>query len=282
VTKYSSIIIAVLTVCGLIGCDGQKNKGGASQQKASVFAAHQPGDPLPKECSVPLGRGLHMEFVLIPAGEFTMGSQTGGADEKPAHKVSIAKPFYLGKCEVTQKQWQTLMNQNLSRYEGTNNPVEHISWKECHKFLEALVEKWPANRFRLPSEAEWEYACRAGSTTAYCCGDDDSALNQYAWYEANSEYRTHPVGTKKANAWGLFDMHGNVLEWCADMYEGNYEGAPTDGSARTTVKDKDPNCVLRGGAYDGSAKKLRSSYRAWGYPILQDKAIGFRVALDAP
>jgi formylglycine-generating enzyme required for sulfatase activity len=219
-----------------------------------------------------------MTFVLVPAGEFTMGSDTGGKDEKPFHKVSIAKPFYLGKYEVTQKQWEAMMPENRSRFRGNDFPVDRVSFNDCKKFTDALMERWPGSKFRLPTEAEWEYACRAGSTGDYCCANNE--IGQYAWYEKNCDNTTHPVGQKKPNAWNLHDMHGNVFEWCADYYEPSYDGAPVNGSARP--KDKETNRVLRGGAYDSPVNKLRSAYRCWGYPPLRDRTIGLRVVLEAP
>jgi formylglycine-generating enzyme required for sulfatase activity len=173
----------------------------------------------PKELAVDLGGGVKLELVLIPAGSFMMGDENGYNNEKLVHKVNITKPFYLGKYEVTQEQWEAVMGNNPCHFKGPKNPVEQVSWNDCQKFLEKLNEKVGGGRFSLPTEAQWEYACRAGSTTKYCFGNDKSGLGEYAWYDESEGDKTrsagdqtHPVGRKKPNAWGLYDMHGNVGE----------------------------------------------------------------------
>ena len=170
----------------------------------------------PKELTVDLGKGIKLEMVLIPAGEFLMGSPDSDKEaypfEKPQHRVRITKPFYLGKYLVTQEQWEAVMGNNPSRFKGPKNPVEQVSWEDCQKFLGKLNAKVGsgAGKFQLPSEAQWEFACRAGSKMRYCFGDDEKQLGEYAWYDANSGDKTHPVGEKKPNAWGLYDMHGKA------------------------------------------------------------------------
>ena len=133
-----------------------------------------------------------------------------------AHKVTIKNSFYLGKSSVTQKQWKKIMGKNPSHFKGEDRPVEMVSWKEVQKFVTKLNEKEGTDKYRLPSEAEWEYACRAGTQTRYYFGDDESKLNEYAWYAENSGSQTHSIGQKKPNSWGLYDMHGNVWEWVQD------------------------------------------------------------------
>lgn len=176
-----------------------------------------------------------MEFVLIPAGEFMMGSpsdEKGRYDQEgPVHKVTINNPFYMGKYPVTQRQWKKAMGTNPSKFKGDDLPVENVSWEKIQKFVKVLNEKEGADKYRLPSEAEWEYACWASTQTRYSFGDDESKLNEYAWYDKNSGSKTHPVGQKKPNQWGLYDMHGNVSEWVQDRWHNKYEGAPSDGSA---------------------------------------------------
>jgi len=169
---------------------------------------------------------LGMKLVYIPAGVFDMGSADGDSDEKPVHKVQITKGFYMGQYEVTQAQYESVMGSNPSYFKGENNPVEEVSWEEAVAFCKKLSSR-ENKTYRLPTEAEWEYACRAGSTTKYCFGDSESQLGDYAWNDKNSNFSTHPVGQKQQNNWGLYDMHGNVYEWCQDWYgENYYSGSP--------------------------------------------------------
>lgn len=177
-----------------------------------------------KETTLELGHGVKLELVRIPAGSFLMGDVQGGDDESPVHKVTITKPFYLGKYEVTHEQWERIMGSNGIASKAPKNPVGNVSFDGCVDFLARLNDKFAGEQtfFRLPTEAEWEYACRAGSATRYCFGDDETMLGEYAWYDKNSEGKTHPVGQKKPNAWGLYDMCGNAYEWCADWYHPDY------------------------------------------------------------
>ena len=165
-----------------------------------------------------------MELVLIPAGAFMMGDEKGDAEEKPAHKVTFSKPFYMGKFEVTQEQWEAVMGGNPSHFKGARNPVDRVSWEACQSFIKKLNEKSAGAgiTFSLPSEAQWEYACRTGSSTEFGFGNGESKLNEYGWFADNADDTTHPVGQKKPNAWGLYDMHGNVWEWTADWYDEDY------------------------------------------------------------
>src|SRR3990172_4480542 len=178
---------------------------------------------------------IGMKFVLIPAGEFDMGSppdEWGGFDtEIPFHHVRISKPFYLGIYPVTQMEWKAIMGENTSRFIDDDLPVENVSWSDVQKYIKKLNEKEGTTKYRLPSEAEWEYAARAGTKTRYSFGDEESRLGRYAWYADNSGNETHPVGEKKPNPWGLYDMHGNVWEWVQDRWHNNYDGAPADGSS---------------------------------------------------
>ncbi|MFH0871486.1 MAG: SUMF1/EgtB/PvdO family nonheme iron enzyme [bacterium] len=164
-----------------------------------------------------------MEFVLIPAGRFLMGSppsETGrDSGEDPQREVVITHPLYLGKYEVTQAQWRAIMTNNPSKHQNCDDcPVEGVYWNDAQEFLRRLNQRSGTTGYRLPTEAEWEYACRAGSGGTYSFGDDPGRLGEYAWYSDNSGGKTHPVGQKRPNAWGLYDMHGNVYEWCKSTY----------------------------------------------------------------
>jgi formylglycine-generating enzyme required for sulfatase activity len=197
----------------------------------------------PRELTLDLGKGVKLEMVFIPAGEFLMGSPDSDTDardcEKPQHRVRITRPFYLGKYQVTQEQWEALMGNNPSHFRGSKNSVENVSWEDCQHFLAKLNAKigTQGGKFVLPTEAQWEYACRAGSKTKYHFGDNEDRLGDYAWYDGNSTSfppthpggETHPVGEKKPNASGLYDTCGNVGEWCQDWYHGRYYAkSPTD------------------------------------------------------
>jgi formylglycine-generating enzyme required for sulfatase activity len=220
-----------------------------------------------------------MEFVLIPAGKFMMGSPSGeqskSNDEGPAHEVVIKNPFYLGKYPVTQKQWENIMGNNPSSFKGEDRPVELVSWNDIKEFIKKLNERDSVNKYRLPSESEWEYACRAGTTTRYSFGGNESKLKDYAWYYENSGSETHPVGLKKPNAWGLHDIHGNVWEWCQDTWHENYKEAPSDGKA---WEDKSSSTrVIRGGCWNNSAGSCRAAYRFKFDPVGRIYDLGFRL-----
>jgi len=248
---------------------------------------------VPAEKLVDLGGGVKLELVLIPAGAFEMGSPAGKkARQEPddqVHRVRITKPFYLGKYEVTQEQWEKVIGKNPSDFRGPMNPVEQLSWDDCQDFLKKLnalvfapvpVGKGAGAKaeFRLPTEAEWEYACRAGSKGRFCFGDSDDELGKYAWYQGNSGDKTHPVGEKKPNAWGMHDMHGNVWEWCQDWYGVYAGGAAQDDPIGP---DKGSTRVLRGGSWNGDPDLCRSAIRARGAPA--DRfGVGLRLVLVVP
>jgi len=228
-----------------------------------------------------LGGGVTMELVLIRPGKFIMGSPDSEkgrvVHEGPQHEVTISKPFYMGVTEVTQAQYQAIMGTNPSNFEGEKNPVEKVSWNDATQFCKKLSER-TGRTVRLPTEAEWEYACRAGSKTRFCFGDADADLGDYAWSEANSGGTTHPVGQKEPNAWGLYDMHGNLCEWCADWY-GDYPNGPvTDpqGPASGTYR------VLRGGCWLTAPSVDRSALRVLDPPIKRTTIYGFRVVVSVP
>jgi formylglycine-generating enzyme required for sulfatase activity len=217
---------------------------------------------------------IGMEFVLLPSGKFLMGSPKREAgrsdDEDPQHEVTIGEPFYLGKYEVMQGEWKAVMGDNPSHFKGDDRlPVENVSWNDCQEFIKRLNGKNDGWEYRLPSEAEWEYACRAGTM-----GDYAGELDAMAWYGENSGLKTHPVGEKKANAWGLHDMHGNVWEWCQDGWHKDYNGAPSDGSAREQGSDN--LRVLRGGSWFDVARNCRSADR-FCLPLVNRYVNGFRL-----
>lgn len=245
------------------------------------------------EREIDLGHGLKLKVRLIPSGEFMMGSalspeevtnRYGGTkeyftDEHPRHPVRLTKSFYMGVKQVTQQQYETIMGENPSEFEGSLNPVDTVRWIDCLEFCDKLSEM-TGNDVRSPTEAEWEYACRAGSSSVYCFGDSQNQLGRYAWYADNSNNTTHPVGQKQPNNWGLYDMHGNVWEWCWDWYkEDFYEDRimidPTGppGSKR----------VLRGGSWDYYASHIRSAARHKSDPMLALMInSGFRVVMFLP
>ena len=216
---------------------------------------------------------LGIEFVLIPAGTFQMGCGSAqedcAGDEKPQHRVRLSQAFYLGKYEVTQAQWETVMGSNPSQFKGADRPVERVNWDEVQDFIRKLNAKEEHMRYRLPTEAEWEYAARAGSDAAY--GSHEGKIGKFAWHLGNAWKRTHPVGRKQPNTWGLYDMHGNVNEWVADWY-GKYPGGPV-------VALPDEARVFRGGGWSTPAKYCRAASRHWGRPDIRSGTIGFRLAL---
>jgi formylglycine-generating enzyme required for sulfatase activity len=215
---------------------------------------------------------IGMEFVYVPAGSFMMGSENGESNEKPMHQVAIREGFYMGKYEVTQAQWQQVMGSNPSNFENCDQcPVERVSWNDAQEFIKKLNAQNDGYTYRLPSEAEWEYACRAGTT-----GDYAGDLDSMAWYGEYPGGKTHPVGQKQSNAFGLYDMHGNVWEWCEDIWHKNYDGAPSDGSTWMSGGDSSKR-VLRGGGLNPDAAVLRSAFRLRDDPGIRDISVGLRV-----
>lgn len=214
------------------------------------------------------------EMVVIPAGSFHMGDLNGGgsSDEKPVHRVTIAKAFAVGKYEVTQAQWRSVMGNNPSRFKGDRNPVEQVSWNDAKEFVRKLSAKTGKN-YRLLSESEWEYAARAKSTSKYSWGN--SISSSQANYDRNIG-ETKTIGSYAANGFGLYDMHGNVWEWVEDCYKGSYSNAPADSSAVTGSN----SCrrVGRGGSWNIDPRNLRSSFRLRNSPDFRYFTLGFRLA----
>jgi len=259
--KSAVVLVAVLAICG---CD----RGQPTRPVASNPIPVATTDPTPVEDMVlpESANSIGMEFKLIPAGTFIMGeaAPAGHEDETP-HEVTLTQPFRMGVHEVTQAQYEQVMGVNPSHFKDADNPVEEVSWEDavefCRKLGELPAEKAAGNVYRLPTEAEWEYACRAGTTTKYSFGDDESDLGDYAWYGGNSGDKAHPVGGKKPNAWGLYDMHGNVFEWCQDS--------------------RQDDRMLRGGGWAFAAKSCQSARRRWSLSVYPSIDYGFRVSLSS-
>ena len=219
-------------------------------------------------------------FVLIPAGTFQIGSDHGNDDEKPIHTVRLSRPFYLGMYSVTQRQWEAVMGSNPSHFQGPEHPVEQVPWDKVQEFIRSLNTHEGRTLYRLPTEAEWEYAARAGASGDYCFGDDVTQLAQYAWYEDNARSTTHPVGQLQPNAWGLYDMHGNVLEWVQDWYN-SQEYAKRAATDTAVVDPAGPAAgsyrVDRGGCWYDTARHCRSANRIGSAPGYRRGSLGFRL-----
>ena len=228
---------------------------------------------------------IGMEFVQIPSGSFMMGSDKnfdGNASdsETPQHQVTISQSFYLGKYEVTQTQWVAVMGSNPSEFKGRTQPVEKVSWDDVQAFIQRLNTKEGTNAYRLPTEAEWEYAARAGTDTTRYWGDSTDEMGQHAWFTQNSGEKTHPVGQLKPNAWGLYDMMGNVWEWVSDWYgEKYYTNSPR---INPTGPNSGSSRVLRGGGWRYYPDAVRSAYRFDITPGLRHYDLGFRLSRTSP
>jgi formylglycine-generating enzyme required for sulfatase activity len=254
------------------------------------------------ETVLDLGNNVRMRLVLIPAGKFMMGSpatEVGrGGEEGPQHEVIISKPFYMGVFEVTQAQYEQVMGVNPSAFKGAKHPVEAVSWDEAVEFCQKLSAR-TGKKVTLPTEAQWEYACRAGTTTAFHTGDalKPGQANVYipsnpgvwdtimAWVGQFSAQKaktiqTTPAGSFSPNGFGLYDMHGNVWEWCSDWYGENYyaNSPKTDPQGPDSGSDR----VLRGGSWNDYPPYCRSAFRVRSSPDYRDLTVGFRVAVDLP
>jgi formylglycine-generating enzyme required for sulfatase activity len=221
-----------------------------------------------------------VEWVRIEPGSFDMGSEEGDEDERPVHRVTISEPFCLGRYEVTQEQWRAVMGpeSDPSSFTGDHRPVEGVSWNQVQGFLAALNRRVVGTPFRLPTEAEWEYAARAGTATAYSFGDDPAELYRHGNCLSDDEEdgydRTAPVGSFAPNPWGLYDLHGNVSEWVADRY-GPYPAGPAeDPTGPTTGEER----VRRGGSHENSPENCRSATRNHSEPGRHSQTVGFRLA----
>ena len=284
--------LAYERVCKVFGGRGAASAVKRKAAKGSRGRAERSGAaPVEGKSYVVASCGMKLNWVA--AGRFRMGSPAGEAgrseDEGPQTEVRISRGFWLGSFAVTQEEWKAVaegaagLNAEPSFFRGERLPVEQVSWKDCQAWLRELNaieeearrlrEGW---RYRLPSEAEWEFVCRAGAMGRFCFGDGEAALGEYAWFSGNAGGRTHAVGEKKANAWGFNDMHGNVWEWCEDRYGGPLAGG-------SVVDPRGPvlglNRVMRGGSWGVAAARCRAAYRVWNRPEYRDYTVGFRVAL---
>ncbi|PIE91485.1 MAG: hypothetical protein CR997_00845 [Acidobacteria bacterium] len=248
-----------------------------------------------KSFAIP-GTSITLDMRWIPRGRFLMGSpesEKDRYDNELQHWVTLSKGFWMLETQVTQEMWETLMGWNPSRFvgstlpgkpprgafKGARRPVEEVSWDQAKEFIEKLNSKG-IGTYRLPTEAEWEYACRAGSTSAYCYGDSKSRLKDYAWYDDNSGGETHEVGGKQSNDWGLYDMHGNVWEWCEDWYGEAYYKESPECDPRGPASGK--YHVFRGGSYWSNARDCRSAARSRLPEDILCRHLGFRVLRNYP
>ena len=274
--KKSLAILLILLIA--VGCDDSSKSGETTEQATSANS-----EP-------PLNlNSLNMTFKEIPAGTFMMGSpesEEGREDNETLHKVTISKAFYMQTTEVTQGQWMVVMGTEPRKgktnvKEGSNYAATIVNWEDAVAYCKKLNEK-EGKIYRLPTEAEWEYACRAGTTTPWSFGNDEKVLGDYAWYRENTwdigEKHAHQVGLKQPNAFGLFDMHGNVWEWCSDYYgKDYYKQSP----------EKDPTgpvpvafCIFRGGSWDDRTGGTRSASRGWHATELRGSHVGFRLVRE--
>jgi formylglycine-generating enzyme required for sulfatase activity len=269
---FATACASACVILALSGCNTQS--GDKANAKPAVEI---------KRTTTPSG----IDMVLIPAGSFAMGSEGGEDDEKPVRTVAV-QSFWMDVTEVTQKAYQELMGGTPSKVVGENNPVEQLSWLAAAKYCnmrsmkEGLVPCYDVNTmkcnfdatgYRLPTEAEWEYACRGGSTGPYAFGNSTRRLGDHGWFKKNAGGKPQPVGTKKANAWGLHDMHGNVWEWCNDHYAEDYYARGENADPRGPASGADR--VLRGGGFKSSAGACQSSTRFSETPGLVDKCFGY-------
>ena len=239
-----------------------------------------PGKQPPQHNARVITNSIGMKLTLIQPGSFLMGSTKGGATanrETPVHKVTLTRPFYLGVYEVTQEQYKKVVGENPSEFPGPKRPVDNVSFYKAREFCEILSQKEDAD-YRMPTEAEWEYACRAGTATEYPFGDSPDKLAEYAWFAKNSGKQTHPVGRKKPSPWGLYDMHGNVWEWCDEKYAEYLQGEQVDPFSNAYSRNR----VLRGGSWRSDARECRSAFRGSDKSKSRRNRYGFRVVREIP
>lgn len=224
--------------------------------------------------------GVMVSFARCPPGVFDMGSLYGLPIETPVRKVTISEPFRIATTLVTQTLWERVMHGNPSRFTGSGQlPVDSVSYDDALAFCDAITQL-SDHRFSLPTEAHWEYACRAGTTTEYFWGESAADASAYAWFDLTSRRQTHDVAQLRPNPWGLYDSVGNLWEWCADVWHGDYTDAPVTGEARQSGTDRQPRRCLRGGAWDMDVFRLRSAYRSCEHHNLGISRFGFRIVIS--
>ena len=251
----------------------------AARQEMAALAAASPAVEAAPEPTATWTNDLQMTFVLIPAGSFDMGSESGDDDERPVRATRIDEPFYMGQFEVTQAQWFSVMESDPSQFtDDDNRPVENVSWNDAQAFIDKLNATDPSATYRLPTEAEWEYVARAGAATAYAFGDDPAELDAYGWYADNAGNTTHPVGEKQPNAWDVHAMHGGVWEWVRDRY-GPYHSGDAGESPEPPPGNRR---VIRGGSWLSPAEDCRAASRSHAHPAFRGSHVGLRLVRTIP
>lgn len=270
------VLGSIVVVAGFVYLAWGRGPGGlASAQKLLETDIRKV--ELPMIDTISTTNSIGMNFVYLPPGSFMRGSGYGNSDENSVRRVTLTKGFYIQTTEVTQGQWKSVMGRNPSHFKdcGDDCPVEKVSWEDVQEFMKKLNQRKGSDKYRLPTEVEWEYACRTGSSGRYSFGNDEDRLGECARNNGNSRSKTHPVGQKKPNAWGLYDMHGNVWEWCEDWYNKRYPvGSVTD----PTGPSSGNYWVLRGGFWYVTRECTRCAYHFLSFPDNRSSFLGFRVA----
>ncbi|MFA4956110.1 MAG: SUMF1/EgtB/PvdO family nonheme iron enzyme [Candidatus Methanoperedens sp.] len=292
---FGAVIFFAVLALGWYGAQDSSNSAISTPQKTTPYATASPimtakvtpyaAVVTPSSDQKNYTNSIGMEFVLMPSGEFDMGSPWDEFDvyqsieksyEIPMHRVKLERIFFIGKYEVTQRQWSDIMGNNPSGFRGEERPVDTVSWNDVQEFIRKLNEKEFTKKYRLPSEAEWEYSLRAGTSTLYSFGNSGS-LGDYAWFSTNNGSRN--VGQKKPNPWGLYDMHGNVHEWVQDRWHENYKNAPTDGNPWEN-EDFSSDRVFRDCSANSYNFYCRSAVRNHMSPTSHHNSLGFRLVKD--
>lgn len=253
---YLMLVVALVASC--------ENDGVSSNP------VENPSDPDRLEFTV---EGVSFKMIKVEGGTFLMGSEIGNFNEEPVHSVTLSG-YYIGETEVTQEMWQAVMGSNPSEFKGDNLPVERVSWDDCQEFISKLNQK-TGRRFALPTEAQWEFAARGGNKSQGYKYSGSNNIDDVAWYWNNSSEQTHPVGTKMANELGLYDMSGNVWEWCADCYGSYSPSSQTDPVGPSTGAVR----VYRGSSWSYNAGYCRSTYRGRNSPDYRGDDLGIRLVL---